>query len=239
MGINICIASGKDGVGKSQIAANLGAVISNMGINTLIMDCDIKGASLGLIYGVTDQTAPSLQDVLKGRCDAGDAVIESLGINLVIGSLKIQQMMGIPLDTLHEVIGRYTDTYEVVIVDSPGGLGGDALAVIDACSYLLLVLTPDINSIIHGIKTLIVAKKTKTIVLGAVLNRTGSHYDIPVKQASEFLNIAMLGKIPEENLIKRSAREAVPMVLGYPKSKFSKNIRQVSSMILDLLNYTV
>jgi len=237
MGVNICIASGKDGTGKSQIAANLGAVISNMGINTLIIDCDIKGASLGLIYGVTDQSAPSLQDVLTGKREINDAVIESLGIKLVIGSLKIQQMMGIPLESLHEIIDKYTENFEMVIVDSPGGLGGDALAVIEACDYLVLVLTPDINSIIHGIKTLIIAKNTETKVLGAILNRTGSHYDIPVEEIQDFLGIAILGRVTESDLVKRSSREAAPMVLGYPKSDFSKEIRRTAGVILDLLQY--
>jgi septum site-determining protein MinD len=231
MGISVCMASGKDGVGKSLTTANLGAVLSNMGIRTLVVDGDIKGASVGLIFGVVDPEIPSLHDCLSGRIPAEKAVIESYGTNLVVGGIKIEQLAGVSLQNLPGIIEKYSKGFEIVLVDSPGGLGSNTLMVIGSCQSLVLILTPDINSIVHAVKTLILARKVGVNVIGAVLNRAGSLYDIPSEEVSDFLRLEILGTIKEDDEVKKSIQEAVPVVLGYPNSNFSLELKRIALKI--------
>ncbi|MFQ5800220.1 MAG: P-loop NTPase, partial [Candidatus Hydrothermarchaeales archaeon] len=144
MGVSVCLASGKDGVGTSTITANLGIALSKMGIASLIVDGDLEGASLGLILGV-DPNTPSIHDCLSGRIKCEEAVIEAFGTKAVVGGIKIEQLVGASLDTFQEIIENFTNEFDVVLVDSPGGLGSDAVTVISSCQSVILILTPDIN----------------------------------------------------------------------------------------------
>jgi MinD-like ATPase involved in chromosome partitioning or flagellar assembly len=234
MGVSICIASGKDGTGKSQIAANLGTALSNMGISTLIVDGDIRGASLGLIYGVMDTKTPTIHDVLTEKVTLEKGIIESFGTKLVVGGMKIQQLVDVSLERFPQIIEQYTDLFEIVIVDSTGGLGNDAMMVINSCQSMILVLTPDINSIIHAIQTLVLAKNVGASVIGAVINRAGSPYDVPREQVEDFLNVEILGVINEDEKIKKSVHEAAPIVMGYPKSDFSEGIKEIANLLVNI-----
>jgi septum site-determining protein MinD len=233
MGVSICIASGKDGTGKSLITANLGAALSNMGVNTLVVDGDIKGASIGLIFGVMDPKTVSIHDCLSGKIPPENAITKAFGTKIVVGGLKIQQLMGVTLDNFPMIIESYSSKFEIVLVDSPGGLGSDALMVISSCQSLILIVTPDLNSVIHAIKTLVLAKKVGSRVIGAIINRRGSPYDIPTDEVSDFLRIEVLTEVEEDGKVKKSVHEAVPIVMGYPKSNFAVKIKEIATLLME------
>ncbi len=232
VGASICIASGKDGTGKTQIATNLGITLSKMGVETLIVDGDIKGASIGLTLGIMDPKVQSIHDCLAGRIPPEKAIIESFDTHAVLGGMKINHLIGVSLEHFPRIIESYIGKFMMVIVDSPGGLGGDALMVISSCQSIILVLTPDLSSIIHAIKTLVLAKKVGSKIIGAIINRVGSPYDIPSDQIADFLRIEILGEIREDETVKKAGQEGVPAVMGHPKSRFSLEIKEIAKELI-------
>jgi septum site-determining protein MinD len=231
MGVSICVASGKDGTGKSVITANLGIVLSTLNVETLILDGDVEGANIGLILGV-DPGLPSLHDCLSGEVSCEDVVIESHGTNAVIGGIKLEQVVGVSIDSFPKILEIFTDKFDVVLVDSQGGLGNEAITVIGACQSVLLVLTPDINSVTNALKTLAVAKKLGSTVLGAIINKGGSPYDIPADKISDLLRVDIIAEIHEDETVKKSLFEAVPVVVEYPNSHFSKQITSIANKLI-------
>lgn len=231
MGISVCLASGKDGAGKSTIIANLGISLSSIGINTLILDGDIKGASLGLILGA-DPNAPSLHDVLSGKTNWEEAMIETHGTNVIVGGIKIEQVIEASLDKFPELLAEVLDKFDIILVDTPGGLGNDALTVINACQSLILVITPDIDSVTNGLKILAVARKVNAPVLGAIINRSGGEYDIPADKISDLLRVSIIAELTNDEKVKKSLNDAVPVVVEYPKSEFSNQIGLLANTLL-------
>ncbi|RMF89127.1 MAG: hypothetical protein D6733_07015 [Methanobacteriota archaeon] len=231
MGISVCIASGKDGVGKSVVAANLAIVLSSLGVETLIVDGDIEGASVGLILGV-DPGGLTIHDCLSGKADPKKAVIEASGTKAVIGAIGIEQLVGASLENFPSILEDFTGAFDIVLVDSQGGLGDNTVTVIGSCQALLLVLTPDIGSVTNGLKILAVAKKLGTTVLGALINRSGSPYDIPADKIADLMRLDVIGELPEDETVKRALFEGVPVSVGYPDSPFSKEIRSVADKLI-------
>lgn len=231
MGVSVCLASGKAGVGTSTITANLGIALSRMGIPSLIVDGDLEGASLGLILGV-DPNTPSIHDCLSGKIKCEEAVIETFGTKAVVGGIKIEQLVGASLDTFQKVIEDFTDKFDVVLVDSPGGLRSDTVTVIRSCQSVILILTPDINSVTNALKTLAVAKKVGAAILGGIINRGGGRYDIPSDKISELLRVEIIAEIKEDEAVKKSLLDAVPVVVEYPDSEFSLQIKRIASKLV-------
>ncbi len=203
MGVSVCLASGKDGVGRSTITVNLGIAIAKMGIQTLVVDGDFEGPSFGLILG-TDPNTPSIHDCLSGKIGCKDAIIESYGAKAIVGGIKIEQLVNISLENFQTIIDELAEMFDVVLVDSPAGLGSDAVTVVSSCQSVILILTPDINSVTNTLKTLAVSKKVGTAVLGAIINRTGGQYDIPSDKIADLLKVKILTELKEDDNVKLS-----------------------------------
>jgi septum site-determining protein MinD len=231
MGVSVCLASGKDGVGKSTITANLGIALSRMSINTIVVDGDIEGASFGLILGI-DPGTPSIHDCLSGRISCKDAIIEAHGVKAIVGGITIEQLVDVSVEGFSNIVNELSDMFDIVLVDSPAGLGTDAVTIMSSCQSVILVMTPDINSVTNTLKTLAVAKKVGTTILGGIINRTGGQYDIPSDKISDLLKVKIIAEIREDEKVRQSLSDAVPIYAEDPNSGFSLQINEVVNKLI-------
>jgi septum site-determining protein MinD len=232
MGVSICFASGKGGVGKSTIVANLGIALSRYKLRTVMVDGNLEGPSLGLILGIKPNIA-SLHDVLSGEIGVESAMVKVEDVDVVIGELKVEGLLDINFELFERTIEKLEKKYEVVIVDCPPGLGRAAVVAISSCYEMVLVVTPEITSISEALKTVIIAKKLGTKIIGAVINKAGSKYDIPPERISDILELPIMGVLPEEEEIRRSLMEGKPIILLKPGSKFSRGIGEVAAKLME------
>lgn len=232
MGTSICFASGKGGVGKSTIVANLGIALGRFKLKTVVVDGNLEGPSLGLIMGVKPNVA-SLHDVLSGEIGVESAIVKAEGIDAVIGELKVEGLLDINFELFDKAIETLEKKYEVVLVDCPPGLGRDAVVAISACDEMVLVVNPDITSISEALKTIVVAKKLGTSIIGVLVNKAGSKYDIPRERISDILELPIIGELHEEEEIKKALMEGKPLILLKPRSKFSQEIGRVAIKLVE------
>ena len=126
----LAIASGKGGVGRTQVAVNLACAWRAAGHRVLVLDADIALGGADLLLGVAPTN--TVADVIEGRCAASDAVAHAAsGVDLlpasggrwdlaVLGDERRQVL----LSALQELAGHYHTT----IIDLPAGLSPDGLA---------------------------------------------------------------------------------------------------------------
>ena len=231
MGISVCIASGKDGVGKSTIAVNLGIALSGMNISTLMIDADIAGASFGFILGLSSDSH-TLHDCLAGRVFCDEALIDAYGAKAIVGGIQMHQLVNVSLDGFPKIIEQLQDKFEIILVDSPAGLGNDAISAISSCESSILVMTPDINSVTNTLKTLAIAKKVGSTALGLIINRKGGSYDIPSARISELMKMRILAEIDETERIKQSLHDAVPTYVEDNSCTFSQDIKSIADKLV-------
>ncbi len=231
MGVSVCLASGKDGVGKSTIVANLGLALTKNGVSTIVVDGDIEGASIGLLFGV-DPSTPSIHDCLSGEMSCEEVIVEKFGLKVIVGGIKIEQLVNISLDNFPKIIKDVSEKYGIVLVDSPAGLGNDTVTVLGSCQSVLLVLTPDINSLTNTLKTLAVAKKVGATILGAVVNRTAGRFTIPSDKIEDLLKVKVLVEIGEDEKVQESLHHGVPIYEDDPKSEFSLKIKDIANQLI-------
>jgi len=232
MGTSICVVAGKEGSGKSTITANLAIALSKLELQVIAVDGDLEGSSMGLMLGV-DQGAPSIHGVLAGKASLENAIIEKHGIKALVGSIKLEDLIGVEFENFPAIIKRLENTFDLVIVDSPGGLGYDAVTVISSCRNILLVLTPDISAVTNTLKIMVVAKKSGKNILGAVLTRTGNEYDIPKLQIEDILNVKVLGEIKEDKQVRKASQEGVPPIIT--STSFSKEVSRIAGEVIKFL----
>ncbi len=232
-GISVSFVSGRSGAGNSTICANLGIAISQMDVKTVIVDADVEGASMNLIFGLSFDV-PTIHDYLSGKVGVDEVTfnLKSTGVDLVVGSIEVKSLKDIKFELFKELIPVLKERYDVVLIDTPAGLSADTATSLSTSDVVVLVVTPDIISVTNALKTLIMTKDMDLKVLGVIANKTGDEYDIPVPYIEDMLGVDVLGSILEDATVKRSLSTGNIFLLTNPQSPAAKSIKQIATKLV-------
>ncbi|MEG0364369.1 MAG: P-loop NTPase [Erysipelotrichales bacterium] len=202
----LLVSSGKGGVGKSNVSANLANLFNDKGYKVALIDCDIYGSSIPGIFGI--QKYPTLEDnnILH------PAIVD--GINIVSVDFLMQAQL--PIMWRGPMLGRalnhffyytkYEDDIEIVILDLPPGTGDVALDIQQLVPHAkqVVVTTPHPTAANIAIKAGRMAEKMNHEVVGVIENM--SYFVYEDKKLDIFgvgggdmvantLNVPLLGKL--------------------------------------------
>lgn len=145
----VAVASGKGGVGKTFLAANLGAALARMGRRVLVLDADLGLANLDVILDLAAKV--TLHDVFTGRATLDDAIWPAPGgfSVLLAGSGLVEYSRLTPelRDKLLAVIEQVRRRFDHVILDTGAGISDVVLFTLSLADELLLVATPEPTSL--------------------------------------------------------------------------------------------
>ncbi|MDK2795191.1 MAG: septum site-determining protein MinD [Archaeoglobaceae archaeon] len=229
MARTITVASGKGGTGKTTITANLGIALTQLGYDVTIVDADITMANLELMLGM-EGLPVTLQNVLAGEAKIEEAVyVGPGGVKVIPAGVSLEGLRKANPEKLEEVLTRIIGSTDILILDAPAGLERSAIIAIAAAQELLLIVNPEIASITDGLKTKIVAERLGTKTLGAVINRlTGWGIDMAKSEIEAILETKVIGIIPEDPEVRKSAAFGKPVLLSAPNSPASIAIRELA-----------
>ena len=226
----ICVASGKGGVGKTTMTANLGVALSTYGERTIVLDADVAMANLELILGMEGKSV-TLHDVLSGEAPIEDAIYEGPGgVKVVPAGISLEGLRKIRLDRLEEALEVLVEDTDVLLIDAPAGLEKDALAAIAAAQEMILVTTPEVPSISDALKTKIIASKLGVDIIGVVINR--EQHDrtfLTLNEIETILEVPVIAVIPDDPEVSRAAAYGEPIIVKNPKSPTSNAIMQLAA----------
>ena len=202
----IVVASGKGGVGKTTITANLGVALSTYGEETLVLDADVAMANLELILGMEGKSV-TLHDVLSGDASIEDAIYEGPGgVKVVPAGISLEGLRKIKLDRLEDALETLVHNIDVLLIDAPAGLEKDALASIAAAQEMILVTTPEVPSISDALKTKIIANKLGVDIIGVVINRElHDKTFLTINEIETILEVPVIAVIPDDPEVSRAA----------------------------------
>jgi len=228
----IAIASGKGGVGKTTIAANLGIAIAATGKKVIILDADIDMANLELALGMEGRPL-TLQDVVSGEANIEDALYETYNKALFMpAGISPAQQRRIDPEKLPELVEKLAEMADFVILDCPAGTGKDTLACFNACKETLLVVIPEKMSVADAYKTAQAAQRMGSSVTGVIINMiTGDRGEIKDKEIAALLNAPILARIKLDPAIKKSVASGKPIVVSDPENE---NVEEIHKLVASL-----
>src|SRR6266852_4543811 len=156
MARSIAVHSFKGGTGKSTITANLAVALVSRGKSVGVMDMDLEGPGLHVIFNVDPQVIPhTLNDVLLGRAQPEEAALlmndrlslkESGKLYFSPASTKIDDMLrtlrtGFEIESFSSALSKLQDEFKLdyLLIDTHPGLDNDTLLAMGVCDHLLLV----------------------------------------------------------------------------------------------------
>jgi len=234
----LAVTSGKGGVGKTQLSANIAALLAQSGQRVLLFDADLGQASLDLALGV--QPERDLLSVLSGRYELQDIVLEArTGIHLIPACPGRYEMANLQLperERLHEELRELAASYDTLIIDTGAGIGANSVGFAAFGSEILLVTTPEPSSlrdafamakVLHRRRSvrelLVIANQVKNEAAGlAVYEQLAG-----VVSCSLDLKLEYLGCVPRDEAVSHAVAEGQPYVLSSPECEAARALAAV------------
>ena len=235
----IAIASGKGGVGKSSLTANLAAAFSRLGHKTGVLDADVYGYSIPTMLGIRQR--PIAVDKMIVPPVRGDLKVMSIGFFLDDNS---PVMWRGPM--LHRALEQFlSDVHwgelDTLIVDMPPGTGDVAISLGQLLprAEAVVVTTPHRAAQQVAVRAAHMARKTNMRLLGVIENmsfRAGTGEELFGSGGGDALaaevETELLARIPFEPRLAALADEGEPIVLAEPDAEVSQAIMGLAEAIV-------
>lgn len=241
----IGIASGKGGVGKTTIAANLAVTLAARGKRVMLFDADLGLANAQLALGCK---APfNFSHVLTGEKSLKEIIVEGpKGVKLVPGASGIQHMASLSSTEVAGIIhsfSEFEDELDYFIVDSAAGLSDSVMTFLSACQHRFIVLKNEPSSIADAyatIKVMIQDYNLNDIYLvpnGVPSQAEGQHLYRSVNSViRNFLgsSVDYLYSISEDEMVLQAVKASKPVISFAPASTAARDFSAVADLIEEL-----
>ncbi|HVT00528.1 MAG TPA: P-loop NTPase [Solirubrobacterales bacterium] len=240
----ICVSSGKGGVGKSTLTANLAAALTAEGHPAGALDCDVYGYSIPRMLGVDGKPEVNGERKILPLDSAGGVKVMSIGFFVEQNAAVVWRG---PM--LHKAIQQFLedvawDELEYLLLDLPPGTGDVSMTLAQLLpqAKFIIVTTPQpaAQSVAH--RGAEMAKKFDLEILGVIENMSGfttpdgERFTIFGEGGGQLLadelDVPMLGKVPLSEPLREHSDEGTPLVTSDPDSPAAQAIRQAARGIV-------
>jgi ATP-binding protein involved in chromosome partitioning len=235
----IAVASGKGGVGKSTVAANLAVALEQTKARVGLCDCDIYGPSISLMFGTRERPMATEENKI--------VPIEQYGLRLMSMGFLLDDSS--PAILRGPMVTRYTQQFlrqvewgelDYLVLDLPPGTGDIQLTIVQtvALSGAIIVTTPQEVALIDARKAATMFDKVNVPVLGLIENMSsficpsdGKRYDIfgsgGGEREAKRLRVPLLGQIPIDIATREAGDRGMPIVGEDRQSPVAAEFRRI------------
>ncbi len=239
----IAVTSGKGGVGKSTMSANLAIGLHQMNKKILLMDADLHLGNIDLIFGIrTDKT---IADVAEGNASLEEVIISTgSGIDILPASsavLNLIEKEDFVLKKLADAFEKFEHNYDFILIDTGAGISQTVISFLLGSDKVILIVTPDPASITDAYAVIKVLSSVNselpvylTVNMVNSVNEGETIYKKLNLMVQKFLQSRLYfgGAVLKDDMIGRSVKKQRPFVLDHPNSVASNSIRVLNRRII-------
>jgi flagellar biosynthesis protein FlhG len=235
----ITVASGKGGVGKTNVSVNMAIAYAKLGKKVIVMDADLGLANVNVMLNMIPKF--NLYHVIRKQKTMRDIILDTeYGIQIVAGASGFSKIANLSEDERQNFIDElYTlSSADIVIIDTSAGVSSNVLSFVAAADDAVIVTTPEPTAITDAYGIIkIIATEIDNLNMGLklVVNRVHSVAeakkvsDRMTNIAGQFLNLKVdyLGFIYDDPAVQQAVLRQKPFIAMDPKSKASMCVQHI------------
>lgn len=241
----IVVTSGKGGVGKTTVCANLGLNLAKKNYRVCVVDMDIGLNNLDVVLGMEDRVLYSMQDVLDGKCRLRQALVQDSTYSTLylLSSGNVVHNLTIRPEYIKAVINDLKTIFDYILIDCPAGIDAGFNRAVICAEEAIVVTTPHLSSIRDADKVVTILSTYNLSSIKFVVNRARGDLIIDklmldVYDISKALKIEFGGVIPEDdNVVIGQINSSNRLDYKLPSHRafliFSDNIETGSKKLYD------
>lgn len=217
----IVVTSGKGGVGKTTVTANLGVAIARLGRQVALVDADFGLRNLDLLLGLENRVVYTAIEVLAGQCRLEQALVKDKRQDglVLLPAAQSRNKESVTPEEMKKLIGVLSQKYDYILIDSPAGIEMGFRNAIIAAKEALIVTTPEIASVrdadrVIGLLEAQNIKRIHLIVNRLKPNMVQADQMMSVQDVQEILAIPLIGVIPDDERVIVSSNKGEPLTLA-------------------------
>lgn len=248
----IAVTSGKGGVGKTFVSANLAAAMAKRGQRVLVLDADLGLANLDVVLNLYPKI--TLHDVFTGKATLEEAIIRAPGGFSVLlagsGMVEYSRLTPEVRGDFLRIMNGLVPHYDVLILDTGAGISDVVLFAVSLASEVLVVATPEPTSLTDAyatIKVLVGQQKRQTIRL--VINQTARLGDgraittqlqqvldrFVTTNTGKSVRLVHMGDIPVDPAVRQAVMRRQLLLQAMPGSPAALAITQLAVKVEDMI----
>ncbi len=243
----VAIASGKGGVGKTNLSVNLGVSLCRLGKKVALLDADMGLANVDILLGLHPKY--NLTHVINGEKTLGEIVVEGPhGLKVIPASSGVQHMAEMGVVEQAGIISAFSDfehDIDILLVDTAAGIHSSVVNFARASQEILIVVCDEPTSLTdayalikllnrdHGVNRFhIITNMVDTLQDGKML------YQKLCKVTDQYLDVALYftGAIPFDKSLRQAVKKQQAVVESMPQSPASQAIKGIAKKIINWPN---
>jgi flagellar biosynthesis protein FlhG len=241
----IAVTSGKGGVGKSSVTANLAVALAARGYRVGVIDCDFGLSNLHVMFGANPKF--TLSDVIAGRVGVLSAFEQTRGGVYLLagpaGAAELADLTYASLQTAKAGFSEMSQAFDYLLLDTAAGVHDGVLSLLMASDEAVLVTTPDPAAILDAYVTArALLDRRPQMVIKCIVNQASSESQAKMIFAKFMTFLASnadgkaqyIGKIAADRAVVQAARMRVPVLLSYPNNPAAKDLDELACKLAGL-----
>lgn len=217
----ITVTSGKGGVGKTTVTANLATALAMMGKRVVAMDADIGLRNLDVVMGLENRIVYDLVDVIEGRCRIRQAMIKDKRHPelYLIPAAQTRDKSAVSPSDMVLVCDQLKPEVDYIIIDSPAGIERGFRNATAPADQVLIVTNPEVSAVRDAdrIIGLIEAeeKGPGKLIINRIKPQMVERGDmLSVDDVLDILRVDLIGVVPEDEFILISSNQGTPAAMS-------------------------
>lgn len=248
LGKVVAVTSGKGGVGKTFVSANLAAALAKRGMRVLVLDADLGLANLDVVLNLYPKV--TLHDVFTGKAKLEEAIIKAPGGFSVLlagsGMVEYSRLTPEVRGEFLKIMSSMVPHYDIVLLDTGAGISDVVLFAVSLASEVIVVATPEPTSLTDAyatIKVLVGQQKRQTIRM--VINQTarlgdGRAITVQLQQVLDRfvttepgrpVKLVHMGDIPADTSVRQAVMRRQLLIQSAPGCPASLAVTQLAQKI--------
>lgn len=239
----ITIASGKGGVGKTNLSTNLALAYGKLGKRVILMDADLGLANVNVVLGIIPKY--NLYHLIRKQKSMREIIMDTeYGIQIVAGASGFAKIANLDEEERQNFVKELSElsAADIIIIDTSAGVSNNVLSFVSAADEAIIVTTPEPTAITDAygiIKIIATELDNMGLSMKLIVNRVKSVTEGKkvaervINIASQFLNLKVdyLGYVYEDPAVHHSVLRQKPFLVNDPKGKASICVQHIVSRL--------